>query len=89
MKLLFKIEKVAENYEEEMALNRRSREEDLIHEEHSFLMKKLVTVFYIISIMAIVFIMLMEVKRVYRTDFFQDYNFPFEDSYYGITKGLE
>jgi hypothetical protein len=52
-------------------------------------MKKLVTVFYIISIMAIVFIMLMEVKRVYRTDFFQDYNFPFEDSYYGITKGLE
>jgi hypothetical protein len=89
MKLIFKIEKVAENYEEEMVLNRRSHEEELIHEEHSFLMKKLVTVFYIISIMAIVFIMLMEVKRVYRTDFFQDYNFPFEDSYYSITKGLE
>ena len=89
MKFIFKIEKVAENYEEKMALNNHSHEEELIHEEHSFLMKKLVTVFYILSIMAIVFIMLMEVKRVYRTDFFQDYNFPFEDSYYGITKGLE
>jgi hypothetical protein len=89
MKLIFKIEKVAENYEEELVLSRLSHEEELIQEEHSFLMKKLVTVFYILSIMAIVFVMLMEVKRVYRTDFFQDYNFPFEDSYYSITKGME
>lgn len=89
MKLVFKIEKVAENYEEEMALNRRSQEEELIHEEHQTLMKRLVTVFYIISILAIMWIMLMEVKRVYKTDFFEDYNFPFEDSYYSITKGLE
>ncbi len=89
MKLIFKIEKVAESYEEQVLLDRSSHVEDLIRGEQSFLMKKLVTIFYILAILSIIFIMCMEVKRLYRTDFFPDYNFPFEDSYYSITKNIE
>lgn len=88
MRLVFKIERVAENQEEERILRRRHADDDLIKEEHQVIFKRLVSVLYIVMILGIMFVMLMEIKNRYHTDVFDGLNFPFEDYYNGITKGF-
>ena len=89
MRLVFKIERVAENPEEERILRKRKNsEEQLIKEESQVVFKRLVSLLYIFMILGIMFVLLMEIKNRYHTDVFDGLNFPFEDYYNGVTKGF-
>jgi len=60
----------------------------LLQVEHQAVLKRVVSVFYILIILVIAFVLLMEIKRQYNTDVFDSLNFPFEDVYFGATKGF-